>query len=293
MKLLLAIDSSEASQLVVDEVVKRPWPKGTSACILHVLYLPALPIRQTEIDALKRSAESLVKSGCEKLSAAGIPVTAQVLEGVPQVVIPTHAKESHADLLLLGAHGTTGLTRFLLGSVAKAAMRWAPCSVEIVRHGSQVPSPRQMKILLATDGSEYATAAARSIAARPWPAGSEVRAISVAPIIAPLPEAIPLSPSYYPSPEIVEIAQQETHRRAEEALARARQALSVSAVRLVESECSPVGDARGAILDEAENWGADLIVLGSLGHHGIKRFMLGSVSESVAMHALCSVEVVR
>jgi nucleotide-binding universal stress UspA family protein len=147
--------------------------------------------------------------------------------------------------------------------------------------------------LLATDGSEYATSAAKSIASRPWPTGAEVRLISVAPVIAPIPEAFPWSPSFYPSPDLVEAVQRETHRQAEEAVARAREVLKGATAKLVETECWPVGDPREVILHEARTWGADLIVLGSLGHHGIERFMLGSVSESVAMHAQCSVEVVR
>jgi Universal stress protein family len=47
------------------------------------------------------------------------------------------------------------------------------------------------------------------------------------------------------------------------------------------------------ILDEATQWGADLIVLGSHGRRGAERFLMGSISEAVAMHAHCSVEVVR
>ena len=47
------------------------------------------------------------------------------------------------------------------------------------------------------------------------------------------------------------------------------------------------------ILKEATTWGADLIVMGSHGRRGLKRFLIGSVSESVAMHAGCSVEIVR
>jgi nucleotide-binding universal stress UspA family protein len=47
------------------------------------------------------------------------------------------------------------------------------------------------------------------------------------------------------------------------------------------------------ILEEAERWDADLIMLGSHGRHGIERLLIGSVSEAVALHAECSVEVVR
>jgi nucleotide-binding universal stress UspA family protein len=53
------------------------------------------------------------------------------------------------------------------------------------------------------------------------------------------------------------------------------------------------GDPRSVIVDEAANWSADLIVLGSHGYTGIKRFLLGSVALSVVSHAPCSVEVVR
>jgi len=49
----------------------------------------------------------------------------------------------------------------------------------------------------------------------------------------------------------------------------------------------------GAILAAAEEWKVDLIVMGSHGRRGFDRLILGSVSESVALHAKCSVEVVR
>jgi nucleotide-binding universal stress UspA family protein len=53
------------------------------------------------------------------------------------------------------------------------------------------------------------------------------------------------------------------------------------------------GDAKSKILDAANDWRADLIVLGSHGRKGLDRFLLGSVSEAVARHAHCSVEIVR
>jgi nucleotide-binding universal stress UspA family protein len=52
-------------------------------------------------------------------------------------------------------------------------------------------------------------------------------------------------------------------------------------------------DGRSVIVDEARKWSADLIVLGSHGHTGMKRLLLGSVASSVVSHAPCSVEIVR
>ena len=54
-----------------------------------------------------------------------------------------------------------------------------------------------------------------------------------------------------------------------------------------------VGDPKSKILDVAEEWHADLIVLGSHGRKGLNRFLMGGVSEAVARHACCSVEIVR
>jgi nucleotide-binding universal stress UspA family protein len=53
------------------------------------------------------------------------------------------------------------------------------------------------------------------------------------------------------------------------------------------------GHAREAIIEEAKNWEADLIVVGSHGYQGFKRLWLGSVSQAEASHAPCSVEIVR
>ncbi|MBI4469836.1 MAG: universal stress protein, partial [Acidobacteria bacterium] len=53
------------------------------------------------------------------------------------------------------------------------------------------------------------------------------------------------------------------------------------------------GHPKHVIAEEAEKWGADLIIMGSHGYRGLKRLWLGSVSHAVAAHAHCSVEIVR
>jgi nucleotide-binding universal stress UspA family protein len=53
------------------------------------------------------------------------------------------------------------------------------------------------------------------------------------------------------------------------------------------------GHAKSKIIDYADHWGADLIVIGSHGLTGMQRFLLGSVSDAVARHAKCSVQIVK
>ncbi len=82
-------------------------------------------------------------------------------------------------------------------------------------------------------------------------------------------------------------------KRAQDAIMSAGQVISDAGLKTSESVSVLVATPKEVILDEANQWGADLIVLGSHGHRGITRFLLGSVSEAVATHARCSVDVIR
>jgi nucleotide-binding universal stress UspA family protein len=85
----------------------------------------------------------------------------------------------------------------------------------------------------------------------------------------------------------------EAMRRAEQALMAAEQIVVDAGLPESSTVAVPVATPQELILKEAADWGADLIVLGSHGRRGFSRFLLGSVSEAVASHAPCSVEVIR
>jgi nucleotide-binding universal stress UspA family protein len=85
----------------------------------------------------------------------------------------------------------------------------------------------------------------------------------------------------------------EAMKRAQVAIAAAMDILATAGVRVSESLSVLLKSPKEVILDEASQWGADLIVVGSHGRRGIDRFLMGSVAESVASHAGCSVEVAR
>jgi nucleotide-binding universal stress UspA family protein len=132
-----------------------------------------------------------------------------------------------------------------------------------------------------------------SVANRPWPAGSQIKVISVRELLDLENPTNAFSPCpVYPESLLNEILD-DARQRAEKAVAQAQQTLSSKGLQVCGGPGTPVGDARAVVLDEARAWDADLIVLGSHGRHGFDRLFLGSVSESVALHAHCSVEVIR
>ena len=146
-----------------------------------------------------------------------------------------------------------------------------------------------MKILLAIDGSEFSNAAVEEVANKPWPKGSEVKILSVAEL-----PSLPVVESWVPPYDYYE-------KLEGAAVAQAREAVDKAVARLRKSHDEKlrvstqvtVGHPRVVITDEAETLKADLIIVGSHGYRGLTRLWLGSVSQAVASHAKCSVEIVR
>lgn len=146
-----------------------------------------------------------------------------------------------------------------------------------------------MKIVLAIDGSTCSDAAVDEVARRCWPADSQVRIISVIEPPAPLTSGPWTYANSYEELEAAERSQVE-------------KTLALAAAKLRESKESGqlgitteviVGSPKRVIVEEAEKWSADLIVVGSHGYRSWERMLLGSVSQAVALHAECSVEIVR
>jgi nucleotide-binding universal stress UspA family protein len=89
----------------------------------------------------------------------------------------------------------------------------------------------------------------------------------------------------------IERMQQELTTRAEQLTAGVAETLRASGLKV--ETATRDGEPRSVIVDEARDWSADLIIVGSHGYTGLKRWLLGSVAQAVVAHAPCSVEVVR
>lgn len=146
-----------------------------------------------------------------------------------------------------------------------------------------------MKILFATDGSAYSKAALKEIAARPYPPHSSVHIISIIDNVLVTTRNAPMGALN----EFYAEAGRKAEKSAEKTVKNAAKVLRTKNPELTITTAILNGSPKSVILEEAETLVADLIIVGSRGYGAVKRFMLGSVSQAVALHAKCSVEIVR
>jgi nucleotide-binding universal stress UspA family protein len=146
-----------------------------------------------------------------------------------------------------------------------------------------------MKILLAVDGSAFSDAAVEEVVRRPWLPDSEVKVITAAetPIIVGM-EPWAASPDYFESLEksVRGVAQGVIQNALTKLKTTDDKSLKISS-EIIQ------GSPKQVIVEEAEKWNADLVIMGSRGLGTWNRLLLGSVSNSVVHHAKCSVEIVR
>jgi nucleotide-binding universal stress UspA family protein len=290
MKILLAVDSITTLDILLDEMMTRSWPIGTETRILSIVEDSEVPLETWREEGygvpalrqeMRRRGEQITARAVERLRDLGIPAEVVIMRGNPDVLIPFAAQEWPADLILIRAHNRGDFRNWLLGSVARSVVKSAPCSVEIVRSKEvdQAVMNDGMRILLATDGSDVSLAAAEAVAKTNWPAGTEVKIVSV------------INPVIYSLEEIGLLRDKRTDR-AHAAIGQAMSVLKEDTSLKVSGEVI-AGTLVRQIVDRARSWNADLIVLGTNERRGLKRLLSGSTSTSVANRAQCSVRVIR
>jgi len=133
MKVLVSIDGSKGSEIVLQEILERPWPRGTHFCLITVVdpffftHAPAL------FEETKEAAGDFLEEAATKFEAPGWRTNINVVLGNPRRAICKYADEWRADLVLVGSHGLNALERMALGSTVRAVLRHAKCSVQVVR----------------------------------------------------------------------------------------------------------------------------------------------------------------
>ncbi len=141
MNVLIGVDDSSHSDAAVTYVIRATWPKAAKFIVLSaVAPIFTGPGEATSADAITRLLkeqegyhEELAKKAAARLREAGLTAEARMVVGDPRVALMDEARAGHANLIIVGSHGRTGIKKLLLGSVASHVVTHAPCSVLVVR----------------------------------------------------------------------------------------------------------------------------------------------------------------
>jgi nucleotide-binding universal stress UspA family protein len=292
MRILVATDGSASARTAVDVVADTAWPAGSTIRIVTVvpgrptvlgLEWSALgePRDEPEVGGIRPA--DIVRAARDSM-AGRREVDVVLLEGRPASAIVDEAREADADLIVVGSRGHGPWQSMLLGSVSAEVVDHAPCPVLVVR------GPQLAPIVLATDGSDDARRAEAFLERWPRDRGTRVRVVTAAQTAPPIEAGLPVGLS----DEVMASYQ----RGVDDARRQVREIADAAALRLVQAGLDATGEARDGdpshvIVEAARAAGAGLIVMGTRGHGGLTRMVLGSVARNVLLHARCSVLVVR
>lgn len=242
---------------------------------LHLLHVestsanPGAPVSLSRTSALWGVVETVAPGVC----GTG-RVVCRSLTGSPEQMLREVASASYADLMVLGATRRSHLAGVVMGTTAGRVLRTS--RIPILVASGALPN-RPLRVLLTTDLSRHGVHAhARGLAlARALGAGEEpeLRTLFVQPpdlADGPLPMPAPAFDAHGALAAFLE--------------AEVPRVPSAPRVRM--------GDPAYEIVREAEEWGADLVVMGTHGRRGASRMFLGSVAETVLRNAPCAALVI-
>lgn len=312
MRVLIAYDGSAYADAALEDLLHAGLPDNMEALVVSVAdglvnvhsslaevagtaltsrrVSSAVAVAQEQAARLREKALDFVARACGHL-LLNFPyweVRTKVIEGSPSRELLRIAELWRPELVVVGSQGRSALGRFFLGSVSEALASGANMSVRVGRRGREKEGGTPPRLVIGVDGSPGARRAVCTVGMRAWPAGTKVRLIivddgsgptrvtdieqSLADLVNGCGEDVPVN----------------ARLMAEGARAVfAEMGLSASVV-------IREGDPRHVLADEACEWAADSIFVGSrgLGDPG-ERSGLGGVSVSLVRNAACSVEVVR
>lgn len=292
---LIASDGSECSKAAQEFVASLPFREKPNVKLVAATPLPVTLseyyVESVLFEQARHTQNTVIAprttAEAERLRPQFASVTTDLRIGDPANEILDAADESKADVIVLGARGLSAIPRFLLGSVSDYVCRHAHQSILIVRapHASggrkaELHLPPR-RILFATDGSDAANQAIDRFASWKWPAGSEAKVVIAHQVVTAFGMEIAAVDEPYRTAERL---------KAEAILQSASQRLS-KVFSSVETEINNSSQIAHTIVEEAEKWNADLIVIGNRGLSRWERFLLGSTSLGVLHHAPCSVWV--
>jgi nucleotide-binding universal stress UspA family protein len=295
VRVLFATDGSRSADRARDLLARLPWPDGTRfnvVCALEargeLFAAPWMAPSPPELDSVEaellRHADVTLEDAERTLERPGRDVERLTLRGRPGSAIVEEARAWKADLVVLGNRGHGPIASMVLGSVSAEVVDHAPCPVLVVRE-DQIAS-----VVFAEDGSEGAARARGLLATWPILHDLPVDVLSVAETT--MPWSAGMAAGLYDEVVASYAKDVESAREATRALAH-RSADELRAAGLTAIPYVMEGDPAHTIVEFARARPASLVVVGTRGHGGLARLILGSVARNVLLHAPGSVLVVR
>ena len=292
--LLVGVDFTPGSLAAAVRAAELAAQHGARLTLVHATTVPERPVvpesmqaaADAYLDVLVRRLDGdrdRLATLRTELSAHGVEVSQVLVDRFADDALVEAATELHVDLIVTGTSEQSKLRRWLLGSVTESVVRTAPCSVLVARTGD--PERGFQRVVVGTDFSPPADVALERACDLAAP-GAELDVVHCFHLAFPAaaPDQLPLGPD----PRTLH------GQLSADALARG-EALVAGIARPDLTVRFSVRDdtARHGLSDLAEEQHADLVVVVSHGHRGLRRAILGSTTEAVVRHAPCSVLVVR
>jgi nucleotide-binding universal stress UspA family protein len=265
-KLLVATDRSEFSEGAVREAIT--FAKRCSSRLFAVSVLESNPEYETigsnVFEKEETEALAYLESVRERAVKEGLGCETILHEATdPPQAIVDEARGKKVDMIIIGRRGRTGLMKVLMGKTAAKVIAHAPCKVLVVPRAAK---SEYRNILVATDGSEHSNAAVTEAIGIAKRCGSNIIAVS---------------------------AMRDDSER-EEARANVSKVVALAQKEGIPAEAlTPVGRSYNVIVETAGGRSVDLIVMGTYGKAGLKKFFMGSSTEKVIGNAGCAVLVVK
>ncbi|KAA9331399.1 universal stress protein [Hymenobacter busanensis] len=131
--ILCPLDFSAASAPLLAYATALASCTGAELRLLHVLEPQLVLSGETAALPEPEAQQLLLQYQAQAAQAGAQRVATLVRHGEAAREIVREAAEHHADLIVIGSHGQTGLTRFLMGNTAEHVVRCAPCAAILVK----------------------------------------------------------------------------------------------------------------------------------------------------------------
>lgn len=287
-KILVPYDFSSHSDAALRRALALARPTRARLHLLHAFGVPIAGLSPYEMvvptgvwDAIREGAAQSLEEIRRDLAKQGVEADVEVSARLPVEAILAGVEETGADLISMGTRGRTGLKHVLLGSVAERTLRQARCPVLAVKADDPGGPPRC--VVIAVDFSapgDHAQEVGVALARR---FGAEVHVVHAF----EMPRAVMVSYDVGIPETATAAAHAVARRKLDAAVARARGAGGEASGHLVDAP------AAQGISDLAGQLKADLVVVGTHGHTGVRHVLLGSVAERTLRLAPCAVMTVR